>query len=150
MTRRRIILFVLLALFASSPACKKGSQRPEPPPSAQPAPTNAPVNVVRVDLGNALNADKTVVVASETFKPSDTIYATIQTNGSAPTATLAIRWTYENGQVVNESSQTIAPNGPASTEFHISKPDGWPAGKYNAAVSLNGVTVSNKSFQVAG
>ena len=91
-----------------------------------------------------------MVAASETFKPSDTIYATVQTAGSAPTATLAIRWTYENGQVVDESSQTIAPNGPANTEFHISKPDGWPAGKYNAAVSLNGVTVSNKTFEVAG
>lgn len=150
MTRSRIVLFTFFALLACNPGCKKGSQRPAPPPVQTPTPTNAPVNVVRVDLGNALNADKTVVAATETFKPSDTIYATVQTNGSAPSATLAIRWTYENGQVVDESSQTIAPNGPANTEFHISKPDGWPAGKYNAAVSLNGVTVSNKTFAVAG
>ena len=35
-----------------------------------------------------------------------------------------------DGQTVNESSQSIAPNGPAATAFQISKPDGFPPGKY--------------------
>jgi hypothetical protein len=42
---------------------------------------------------------------------------------------LRSRWTFEDGQVVNES-QNIASSGPAVTEFHISKPDGWLVGKY--------------------
>ena len=45
---------------------------------------------------------------------------------------------------MDESEQTIAPTGSAATEFHISKPDGWPAGKYKLEVLLNG-TLGAKS-----
>ena len=33
-----------------------------------------------------------------------------------------------DGQLVDDSAQTVAASGPAVTEFHVSKPDGWPAG----------------------
>jgi uncharacterized protein YfaS (alpha-2-macroglobulin family) len=67
----------------------------------------------------------------------------------APTATLKARWTYQDGQVVNESTQTIAATGDARTEFHISKPDGWPAGKYKLEVLVNGSSAATKDFEVA-
>ena len=53
-----------------------------------------------------------------------------------------------DGQVVNESTQTIAPTGDARTEFHISKPDGWPSGKYKLEVFLNGSSAATKDFEV--
>jgi hypothetical protein len=151
MTRSRFVFVVLIATLALGGACKKRSEQPAPPPQGTqttPPPGNQPVTLVRLDLGNALNPDKSVAAASVSFKPNDTIYASIETAGSAPAATLAMRWTYENGQVVNESSQTIAPTGPTHTEFHISKPDGWPTGTYTASVSLNGAPLGSKSFQV--
>ena len=49
------------------------------------------------------------------------------TNGTAP-AEIKARWTYQDGQVVDESVQHISPNGTESSEFHVSKADGWPAG----------------------
>jgi hypothetical protein len=82
------------------------------------------------------------------FGPNDVIYASVLTSGSASSATLKARWTYEDGQVIDESEQTIAPTGDAATEFHISKPDGWPAGQYTLAVFLNGTQVQTKSFTV--
>jgi hypothetical protein len=85
-----------------------------------------------------------------TFAPTDTIYVTVVTTGSAPSATLTAKWTYQDGQVVNESTQTIAPTGPAATEFHIAKPDGWPAGSYKVEVSLNGRSTGTKEFEVKG
>ena len=68
---------------------------------------------------------------------------------SLTSATLKARWTYQDGQVVNESSQTIAAAGDARTEFHISKPDGWPAGKYTLEVFLNGSSAATKEIVVA-
>ena len=67
---------------------------------------------------------------------------------TAPQTTLAARWTYQDGQVVKEQSEAIAPAGNAHTEFHIAKPDGWPAGKYTVAVSINGAAAGSKDFVV--
>jgi len=84
----------------------------------------------------------------ETFAPNDTIYASVVTAGGPENATLKARWTYEDGQVVHESEQAIAMGGNAATEFHISKPDGWPAGKYKLEVFLNDSSAATKDFEV--
>jgi hypothetical protein len=111
--------------------------------------TGVGVRVSQIDLGRSLNADKTINDNTDSFKPNDAIYASIVTEGSAATATLKARWTYQDGQVVNESTQTITPTGNARTEFHISKPDGWPTGKYKLEAFLNGSSSATKDFEVA-
>jgi hypothetical protein len=111
--------------------------------------TGVGVRVSQIDMGRSLNPDKTINDNTDTFKPTDAIYASIVTEGSAPTATLKARWTYQDGQVVNESTQTITPTGSARTEFHISKPDGWPTGKYKLEAFLNGSASATKDFEVA-
>src|SRR5687768_16704956 len=107
------------------------------------------VRVSQIDIGRSLNTDKSINDNTDSFKPNDVIYASIATAGSAPTATLKARWTYQDGLVVDESTQTITPTGNARTEFHISKPDGWPAGKYKFEAFLNGASSGTKDFEVA-
>ena len=124
-----------------------------PPAASAPAPAPAPaapaeVTVASVDLGSAVGPDQKVTTPTTTFGPKDTIYAAVSTTGSSSNATLAAKWSYQDGQTVNDSSQTIAPNGPAVTTFHISKPDGWPAGNYKVEISLNGKAASSKDFTV--
>jgi hypothetical protein len=70
------------------------------------------------------------------------------TEGTAPSAELTARWTYQDGQVVNETKRSIAPTAKDVTEFSIQKPDGWPVGQYTVAISLDGKTVESKSFKV--
>jgi hypothetical protein len=82
------------------------------------------------------------------FHPNDVIYASVLTSGASQNAVLRARWTYENGQLVDETEQAIAPTGDAATEFHVSKPDGWPAGKYKIEVFLNGTPAQSKDFEV--
>ena len=72
----------------------------------------------------------------------------VASEGSATTVTLTARWTYEDGQLVNESSETLAPSGPAVTEFHIEKPSGWPAGKYKVEIAANGAPAGAREFEV--
>jgi hypothetical protein len=107
----------------------------------------ATIAVTQIDLGRSLKPDLTIDDNTNDFKPSDVIYASIETKGSGP-ATLAARWTFEDNQLVNESSRTISPNGPARTEFHISKPDGLPEGHYRLVLILNGTTAGEKDFEV--
>jgi hypothetical protein len=141
-TPLRLSTFALLAVLAAAGvACKK-----EPAPAPAPAP--ARVEVTGVELGSAIGPDKRVTVPTESFAPTDTIHAVVLTSGSAASATLTARFTYEDGQLVGESSQTIAPVGTAATEFHISKPDGWPVGDYQVEIWLDGAPVATKVFSV--
>ena len=140
------ILALTLAAVLSA-ACTKSSENPGTTGTTGTSVTG--VRVSDVDLGRSVSADKTIGGSTDSFKPSDTIYASIATEGSAPTATLKARWTYQDGQVVNESTQTIAATGDARTEFHVSKPDGWPAGKYKLEVLVNGSSAATKDFEVA-
>ena len=150
MTRSRLALAALLAgaVSAGTLGCKKDEPAPAPAPTVETAP--AAVEVRAVTLGRAIGPDKRVTAAVETFAPGDTIYAAVETEGVSSSSTLAARWTYEDGQVVDETTLTIAPNGPEVTEFHVSKPDGWPAGSYQVAITLDGREVERASFTVAG
>ncbi len=106
------------------------------------------VAVSDVTLGNTLGADNRIATETGTFRPTDTIYVSVETNGTAQSTQLTARWTYEDGQVVDETSRTIAPDGPEVTEFHVSKPDGWPAGDYEVVILLNGQEAERASFSV--
>ena len=140
------ILALSLVVILSA-ACTKTRENPGTTGTAG---TSAGVRVSQVDLGRSLTPDKMVSSNTDSFKPNDTIYASIVTEGTAATATLKARWTYQEGQVVNESTQTIAPTGNARTEFHISKPDGWPTGKYKLEVFLNGSSAATRDVEVEG
>ena len=104
------------------------------------------LEVIDVALGRSIGADKKVVDELGAFAPGDTIYATVETEG-ADSGTLAVRWTFEDGQVVDESSHPIG-GGAQVSEFHVSKPDGWPAGHYEVVILLNGQEVDRRGFDV--
>lgn len=122
---------------------------PAPAPKAEVAPAPKPFSVSSIELGNAIGTDKRVSLAKTTFAPADTIYASVATDGESPSVKLSVRWTYgDEGQLVKEDTLTIAPTGPAMNEFHIAKPDGWPAGKYKVDVLVDGASVGTKEFEV--
>ncbi len=135
--RLRVTSAAVLALAAGGACAKKD------------AATDAGVKVSNVQMGRTIDADRRITGGTTDFKPTETIYLSVVTTGSAPSATIGARWTYEDGQVVDSSSQTIAPNGGAATEFHVSKPSGWPRGKYKVEVSLNGAPVESKEFRIS-
>ena len=117
-------------------------------PATSAAPGTATLRVADVELGKGLTADKRIQNATDDFAANDTIYASVRTTGTASNATLMARWTFEDGQVVQETSQPIAPTGDANSEFHISKPGGFPKGKYKVEVFLNGQSVDSEEFEI--
>jgi hypothetical protein len=138
-------VILLATVVAAGAACNKKKETPPPPPV--PSATQG-VSVVRVTLGKDVGGDKKVTTAADTFAPTDTIYASVDTEGTALTSSLSARWTYQDGQTVKEETQSIMPTGPATTEFHISKPDGWPVGGYSVEILVNGTSARKASFRV--
>lgn len=132
------------------PACKKKEAPPPPAEAAAPAPAPAPpaFAVQTIEVGKAIGADKRVTAPATTFGRRDTIYASVATEGAAPSKTISAKWTYQDGQVVKEQSESIAPTGPAATEFHISKPKPWPAGKYKVEIAVDGTPAGSKDFEI--
>ncbi|HEY6051797.1 MAG TPA: hypothetical protein VIZ58_11150, partial [Thermoanaerobaculia bacterium] len=134
-------------------ACKK-AETPAPTPTvvaAEPAPTAVPapaVSVTDLSLGKSVGADKKVQTPTDTFSPKDTIFASVSTDGSAPTSVIAVKWTFGDGQTVKEDSKSIAPTGPTATEFSIQKPGGWPKGNYKVEVTVDGKPGPSKTFTV--
>jgi hypothetical protein len=138
----RISLSLCLVLVLVSIACNRKA------PGDTIGTTGTAVKVTDVTLGRAIGGDKAITDATDNFRPTDTIYASVATEGTAASTALRARWTYEDGQVVDESTRTIAPNNRERTEFHIAKPNGWPAGKYQVEVFVDGRSVETKKFEV--
>jgi hypothetical protein len=106
------------------------------------------LRVAEIELGRGVGADKRITDETTVFAPNETIYAAVLTDGGASDAELKARWTFQDGQVVEESTQRVSPTGGAATEFHVTKPDGWPEGKYKVEVFLNGASAGSKDFEV--
>jgi hypothetical protein len=115
------------------------------PAPVTPAPTSE-LTVTTIDLGNAVGADNRVTTPGTSFAGTDTIHASVATDGSAG-GNLTATWTYQDGQVVDTQDKAI-PAGMQVTDFSISKPDGWPAGHYKLEISNNGMVVQTREFDV--
>jgi hypothetical protein len=144
--KRPVALLVLAAVAGGAGACKKKTEPGTTTPPTTTAPASAPFAVASVNLGKSLGPDKRVTSETTTFGVNDTIYASVATSGD-PGGTLAARWTFQDGQVVDETTQSVGA-GPAVTEFHVSKPSGWPVGSYKVEVMLNGAAAQSKEFRV--
>ena len=105
------------------------------------------LRVSEVETGKKVEADKSIADDTDDFGVRDTIYVSVKTEGTG-SGTLAAKWTFQDGQTVEESSQSIAPTGDAWHEFHIQKASAWPAGKYKVDVTLNGAAAGSKEFEI--
>lgn len=149
MHRSASLSFAVLAAVSLSFACSRTEETTRTStatPTASPATTSS-ARVSDFAVGRTINPDKTIKDSTDTFLPSDTIYVSVKTDESAQGAKLQTKW-YFNDKVVEESSETIAETGPSITEFHLSKPDGWPVGSYRIEVLVNGSSAGSKTFDV--
>ena len=135
--------------------CKKSEPPPPPPPPTTTTPTTtmpAAFGVSAVTLGNAIGADKKVTAATETFAVNDTIYASVDTAGVGH-ARLRALWSFvkdDKTAKVDETTTEFESAAPAVSEFHISKPSGWPKGDYKVEIFVGDATTPamTKAFKV--
>lgn len=131
----------LLILSTAFTACRRDADRDTT------ADTDRESRVTDVTLGRSVDANNRVSDRTTDFNARDTIYAAIDTDNQGAGGTLAARWTFEDGQVVDESSRSIAAGGNVTT-FHIVNPNGWPSGRYRVEILVNGQVTRTEEFRV--
>jgi hypothetical protein len=118
---------------------------------ATPAPTMTPTVTV-IETGKSVGANMRVTESTTTFGKNDSIYLTVVTDNAPATSTLTAKWTFQDGQVVDSTTQAVAPaqaGGMTSvTQFHITKPGGWPVGTYTVEILLDGRSVGTRTVEV--
>ena len=110
--------------------------------------SDAPLQLANIQTGRSLNPDRSIASITTLFKPSETIYVSIQTTGEAP-GSIGVKWMYQ-GRVVDEPVKQVDYDGPASTEFHLQNSGGFPEGDYSVDILINGEKVGSRSFKVGG
>lgn len=144
---------VAVACFVPLLACsKKDEGYVDPGASAgttTESPSTAALRVTQVETGKGLNADKTLKDNTDDFGVRDTVYVRVTTDGMSSGSTLSAKWTFQDGQTVEEKSQQISPTGGVTNhEFHIQKATAWPKGDYKVEIMLDGTSAGTKDFTI--
>jgi hypothetical protein len=154
-TARVASLTSALVLFGALAACSKKNDATVTDTTAMGTMTatvemdTTPIRVSDIQVGKGVGSDKKVGDQTTSFGVRDTMYVAVITKGAAKDAKLTTKWTYNDKQVVKESSQTISPaGGETATEFHVDKKSAWPKGKYKVEVMLNGIAAGSKDLEV--
>jgi hypothetical protein len=145
-TRR---IAVLLSLVAVSGGCNE-QQRAETD-SAAGAVTSAAktaFSVIDVDMGRHVDSARKISDKTDDFAPTDTIYASLHTSGTANTPAVSARWTFQDGSVLDERAVDVTTAEDAYTAFFIARPQGFAKGKYTLHVIIDGKEVRTKDVTV--
>ena len=106
------------------------------------------VAIASVTLGSALDRENNVVGAKTVFATTDVIHAVVLSTGKHAGLTLSAKWTTADGALVAESAQALAPTSATYTAFTLANPAGWPIGKYQVAIAVDGTMLQTRAFEV--
>ena len=109
-----------------------------------------PVDTQITDVKLSDNADEKKLTGMMTsqFKPTDGVFMSIRTEGTAAKYTLSSKWLTPTGDTLTEYSQALTAGGVNDTIFSLSKPDGWAPGEYKVELSINGKLLKTVTFNV--
>jgi hypothetical protein len=104
------------------------------------------LKVTNIQTGRSLNSDNSVGTLGTTFKPSDTIYVAVLTDGTGR-ATIGARFSHL-GRVVSQPEKKVSYRGSAATEFHLDYAGGLPTGEYDIEVFFEGQSAGMRKVRV--
>lgn len=161
----RIPVVLALGVFAVwAASCKRSAtEAVGPAPSGEVAQSSAPtgsevkwdpnvtlesVEPVDLEVGRSVKPDNHVVESTLVFKPADTIHFVLVSKGSVSGVKVQVVGTFQNGAPVFDSNRVVNLSGPTATDLRASNPGGWPVGKYQARVLINGKSYRTWDFEV--
>ncbi len=109
-----------------------------------------PVSLEDVEIGRALNADRTIKDEANRFQAHDTVYASIRVSGSANSGLVRALWTNERGETIQDDTRIITPSNNDRVTLHVAPPQGWAAGRYKLDVYLDDKLADSERFSVEG
>ncbi len=147
----RIRIPLLAAMAVAAFACGRKDVPPADSAAAAPAPPAAAM-VTIIETGKHIDANKRIVDTTSSFAPNDTLYVSVVTSNASATNMVRTVVKFQDGQVVDSSSQSVAApamtGGTSVTEFHLTKPGGWPTGDYTIEVWLDGQSAGTRTVAV--
>jgi hypothetical protein len=105
------------------------------------------LKVSNVMIGRRIGAANHITEPTFQFAPSDTVYVSVATSGSAGPDHLTAAWRAQTGEIVQQSSQPIPAAG-QNAAFQLSQPKGFKPGTYKVVVFLGDDSVDAKVFAV--
>ena len=105
-----------------------------------------PLRVTTIQTGRSLNSDKSVGNHTTRFKPDDTMFASVLTDGPG-TGTIGVRWRFA-GRLVSEETREVSYRDHAATEFHIQNSSGFPPGDYSVEILVDGESFATRTLRV--
>ena len=105
-----------------------------------------PLHVGTLQLGNRLNGDNTIGNHTTRFKPDDTMFASVLTDGPG-SGTIGARWRF-SGRLVSEETKNVSYRDHAATEFHIQNSSGFPPGDYSVEILVDGQSFATRALRV--
>jgi hypothetical protein len=107
---------------------------------------SGPLELANIQIGRSLNQDGSVASITTLFKPSETIYVSVQTG--AGKGVIGVKWKFGDKIVAEPTKSVNYSTGPKSTEFHLVNSGGFPPGDYSVDVFIDGVQVGTRAFKV--
>ena len=107
---------------------------------------SGPLQMANLQVGRALNQDRSISSITTLFKPNETVYVSVQTS-AAGKGVISVKWKF-GSKLIDEPSKKVDYDGPASTEFHLQNSGGFPPGDYSVDVFIDGVQVGTRAFKV--
>jgi hypothetical protein len=107
---------------------------------------SGPLRVTTIQTGKSLNSDKSVGNHTTQFKPDDTMFASVLTDGPG-SGTIGVRWKY-SGRLVSEETNSVSYRDHAATEFHIQNSSGFPPGDYSVEILVDGQSFATRALRV--
>ena len=149
---RALTITALLAAVAckgrdTAPAAS-GTESAATTPAAADTAASKELKVASVMIGKRIGENKLITEPTFQFAPKDTVYLSVNTQGTPDRADLTAIWRFQTGQRVDSTTQSISPTGEETTEFHVVNPKGWPVGTYSVTIYANGDSVDSKAFVV--
>jgi hypothetical protein len=146
---RRASAIVTVAIVGAVAACNR-EQRATADSAAGAIATTArtALAVIDVDMGRHVDAENKVTDKTDDFAPRDTIYASVHTSGTANNGVVVGRWTFEDGTVVDEKTDSVTTSGDARSVFYLIRPGGFAKGTYTLHVLVDDKEVRTKDVVV--
>ncbi|MGE5813079.1 MAG: hypothetical protein ACM36C_01205 [Acidobacteriota bacterium] len=109
-----------------------------------------PVALDSLELGRSLDVDKSIKDATTSFKPQDTVCASIKVSGSANSGLVRAVWTDQNGKAVQDDTRIVTPSRSDTVALQVTPPTGWTGGQYRLDVYLDDRLAATRNFTVEG
>jgi hypothetical protein len=108
--------------------------------------SRGPLKLAAIQMGRALNSDKSIATHVTRFKPDQTVYVSVLTDGPG-SGDIGAKWTF-GGRVISEEQKSVSYTQSAATEFHIGYAGGFPPGEYQVELFIDGQPAETRTFRI--